>query len=176
MPTQQPGELTPKQKRFALEYTIDHNGTQAAIRAGYSANGADVQAVRLLANASVQAAIQRDSEKTARKLEITRERIVAEYAKLAFSDMRKFAKWDASGVELMDSESLEDGDAACVAELGQTVTEHGGSIRFKLHDKKGALDSLAKLLGFDAEPDGEDDPLSKLLAQANSEAKRATAQ
>jgi len=31
-----PGELTPKQSRFIDEYMIDLNGTQAAIRAGYS--------------------------------------------------------------------------------------------------------------------------------------------
>ena len=30
------GKLTPKQKRFADEYLIDLNATQAAIRAGYS--------------------------------------------------------------------------------------------------------------------------------------------
>lgn len=29
-------ELTPKQRRFALEYLVDLNATQAAIRAGYS--------------------------------------------------------------------------------------------------------------------------------------------
>ncbi len=50
--------LTPKQARFIDEYLIDLNGTQAAIRAGYSKRGADVQAVRLLGYASVMQAIQ----------------------------------------------------------------------------------------------------------------------
>ena len=43
-------ELTNKQKAFCREYVIDHNGTQAAIRAGYSKNGAEVSAVRVLRN------------------------------------------------------------------------------------------------------------------------------
>lgn len=33
-------ELTPKQKQFCIEYLKDFNGTQAAIRAGYSKNTA----------------------------------------------------------------------------------------------------------------------------------------
>ena len=35
------------------EWLKDHNATQAAIRAGYSKNGATVQGARLLANAKV---------------------------------------------------------------------------------------------------------------------------
>ncbi len=50
--------LTPKQKRFAEEYAIDCNGTQAAIRAGYSPKTATKQACRLLVNAGVSEAIQ----------------------------------------------------------------------------------------------------------------------
>ena len=34
--------LTPRQSRFVDEYLVDANGTQAAIRAGYSATGARV--------------------------------------------------------------------------------------------------------------------------------------
>lgn len=50
--------LTPKQQRFVHEYLIDLNGTQAAIRAGYSAKTANEQASRLLTNVSVRAAIE----------------------------------------------------------------------------------------------------------------------
>lgn len=49
--------LTPKQQRFVDEYLVDLNGTQAAIRAGYSGKTANEQAARLLAKASVKAAI-----------------------------------------------------------------------------------------------------------------------
>lgn len=40
--------LNDRQARFAHEYVVDLNGTQAAIRAGYSKRGADVTACRLL--------------------------------------------------------------------------------------------------------------------------------
>ena len=46
--------ITPKQQRFCEEYVIDLNGTQAAIRAGYSPAAAKEQAHRLLTKAHVQ--------------------------------------------------------------------------------------------------------------------------
>lgn len=47
-------EMTAKQKRFADEYLIDTNATQAAIRAGYSQKTAYSQGERLLKNVEVQ--------------------------------------------------------------------------------------------------------------------------
>lgn len=41
---QQGQAMTPKQAAFVSEYMIDHNGTQAAIRAGYSKRTARQQA------------------------------------------------------------------------------------------------------------------------------------
>jgi phage terminase small subunit len=49
--------MTPRQNRFCEEYPIDLNGTQAAIRAGYSKRGADVVAVRLLAKPEIAARV-----------------------------------------------------------------------------------------------------------------------
>lgn len=46
-----------KQELFAEEYIVDLNGTQAAIRAGYSQKTASVQSARLLGKANVQAKI-----------------------------------------------------------------------------------------------------------------------
>lgn len=46
--------LNARQKRFADEYLVDLNATQAAIRAGYSEKTANEQGARLLANVSVQ--------------------------------------------------------------------------------------------------------------------------
>lgn len=45
--------LTDKQERFCLEYLVDLNATQAAIRAGYAESGASVEGTRLLGNAKV---------------------------------------------------------------------------------------------------------------------------
>lgn len=46
--------LTDKKEAFCREYLIDLNGTQAAIRAGYSEKTAQEQASRLLSNVMVQ--------------------------------------------------------------------------------------------------------------------------
>lgn len=56
--------LTAKQIRFVEEYVLDLNATQAAIRAGYSVNGADTTGPRLLGDPRVVAAI--DARKVAR--------------------------------------------------------------------------------------------------------------
>ncbi|CAN0439980.1 unnamed protein product, partial [Laminaria digitata] len=57
--------LTPKEASFVEEWPVDLNGTQAAIRAGYSPNGASVQASRLLAKPKIQAAIKKRLEEKA---------------------------------------------------------------------------------------------------------------
>ena len=51
--------LTPKQRRFVAEYLKDHNGTQAAIRAGYSEHSAGTMAQQLLAKTHIREATER---------------------------------------------------------------------------------------------------------------------
>ena len=55
--------MTPQQKKFCDEYLIDCNGTQAAIRAGYSPKTANEQAARLLANVSIRSYIDEQLER-----------------------------------------------------------------------------------------------------------------
>ncbi len=55
--------LSKKQKKFADEYLIDCNATQAAIRAGYSEKTANEQGARLLANVSIKNYITEQLEK-----------------------------------------------------------------------------------------------------------------
>lgn len=141
-------KITEKQKRFANEYLIDLNGTQAAIRAGYAKKNADVQAVRLLGNVRIKEYLQVKQDKLKEKTEVTQEMIINELKKIGFSDMRNFSAWGSSGVRLEASSELSDGDAACVAEVSETTTKDGGSIKFKLHDKVKSLELLGKTLGI----------------------------
>lgn len=62
--------LTDQQRMFCREYAIDLNGTQAAIRAGYSPKTANEQAARLLAKASVQEMVARVIEKRSIRVEV----------------------------------------------------------------------------------------------------------
>jgi phage terminase small subunit len=50
--------MTPKQARFAEEYLMDLNATQAALRAGYSPASAKTLGCKLLKNPKVAAAIE----------------------------------------------------------------------------------------------------------------------
>lgn len=56
-------KLSAKQKRFADEYLIDTNATQAAIRAGYSKRTAYSQGQRLLKHVEIKGYIDEQLEK-----------------------------------------------------------------------------------------------------------------
>ncbi|MEK8206760.1 terminase small subunit [Paenibacillus sp. FSL L8-0696] len=75
-----------KQKLFVKEYLVDLNATQAAIRAGYSAKTANEQGARLLANVSIQEAIQAAMDKRAAKVDVTAEMVLRHWYELATAD------------------------------------------------------------------------------------------
>ncbi|WP_116654411.1 terminase small subunit [Pelagibacterium sediminicola] len=148
--------LTPKQQRFVDEYLIDLNATQAAIRAGYSAKTAEQQASRLLRNVKVRAAVETGQAKAAQKLEVTKERIVEELAKIGFSNMQDYMRAGPDGDPYLDFSELTRDQAAALGEVTVEDFKDGRGenardvrrVKFKLHDKKGALVDLAKMLGF----------------------------
>jgi phage terminase small subunit len=165
--------LTPKQAAFVREYQVDMNATQAAIRAGYSEATAYAQGSRLLKHVEVQHALAQVTETAVQTVDahlggavLTAERVLTEYARIAFADMRRFATVKGGSVRLTDSDQWTDDDAAAVSELGETVTENGGSIRFKLHSKVSALDALAKHLGLLGEERSSGDMAQRLAALA----------
>lgn len=70
------GRLNPKQERFVEEYMVDLNATKAAARAGYSERTANEQGARLLANVSVQKAIQAAKASRAQKVAVSAEDVL----------------------------------------------------------------------------------------------------
>ncbi len=141
-------ELPKKQQRFVQQYLLDPNGKQAAIRAKYSERSAEVQASQLLRNPKVFAVVEAGQKRLAELVKVQQYEIVREFRNLGFSDMRDFSKWGPDGVRLKDSKELTREQAACVAEVHQTITEAGGTLKFKLHNKIDALNALAKHLGM----------------------------
>ena len=77
--------LTARRQRFVEEYLLDLNGSQAAIRAGYSEQTATMQASRLLTNANIARAIAATQAKVAQRLDCDVERVMAELASIAFN-------------------------------------------------------------------------------------------
>ncbi len=140
--------LTAKRARFVEEYLVDLNAAAAARRAGYTTKRSEVIGYYLLTNADIQSAISTAQKARSARTGVTQDRVVQELARIAFADPRRVMTWGPDGVTLHDSRELTDAEAALVAEVSQTVTEAGGSIKLKLNDKLAALDKLARHVGL----------------------------
>lgn len=126
------GDLTPKQAAFVREYLLDGNGTQAAIRAGYSAKTAQEQSSRLLSNVMVAKMVRAAQEKVAEKTE-TEAEWVRRRLKEEADDFSEFASHSArikalelvgriNGVFEKDNTQVVDGLAKLLGNLGGSVT------------------------------------------------------
>ena len=150
-------KLTEKQKRFIDEYLIDLNATRAYKSAYPSCKKeetANVNASRLLRNAKVVEYKDKRMKDREQRTEITQDRVLKEYAKLAFFDPRKLFNSDGSPKDITD---LDDETAAALAGLdvmevyegvGENREFTGYCKKYKLADKKGTLDSIARHLGM----------------------------
>ncbi|MFP3379711.1 terminase small subunit [Bacillus sp. SIMBA_069] len=167
-------ELTEKERLFCLYYVKYFNGTQAALKAGYSKDGAHVQASRLLRRERVSSYIKELKGELIENVFVEAMDVLKEYIKIAFADITNYVTFGQREVEL---EPLE---KTSVDEEGKEVTEFitetrmmnfvdlaesdmvDGSIitevkqgrdgiSIKLADKMKALDKLS--LYFDLFPD-----------------------
>ena len=143
-------KLTPKQARFVEEYLIDLNATQAAIRAGYSEQTARVIGHENLTKPDIQKAITERRQEMQQRTAITADRVLAEYAKIAFFDPRKLFTADGAikPVQYWDDDVAAVIGGLDVVEIGDDGEMIGRVKKLKLIDKKGALDSIGKHLGM----------------------------
>lgn len=88
-----PQGLTPQQETFCQEYMTDLNGTQAAIRAGYSERTANEQAGRLLSKVSVRSRIDELRKERASRTDITADRVLREAWNIATADPRELVEY-----------------------------------------------------------------------------------
>lgn len=91
--------MTPKQKRFADEYLIDLNGTQAAIRAGYSPRTAQQQSYELLLKPFIADYLKERSQSIADKLGIDASYVLGSVKKVAERSLQAEAVLDREGNE-----------------------------------------------------------------------------
>ena len=115
-------KLTPRQQRFIDEYMVDLNATQAAIRAGYSAKTARSQGQRLLTNVDVSAVIRERQEILQSATGLTVERIVQEYARIAFLDPVNLFTDDGSLIPLAE---IDEDTRRAVASLDVSMVGGG---------------------------------------------------
>ena len=90
-----------------------------------------------------QARLDEITERAAR-LGITSDRVLEEYARIAFANLGHIVEWDDKGVMKV----REPDELGAVAELVQSAGS-GKPYRIKLYDKKAALDAIARYLGME---------------------------
>lgn len=153
-PTEEVKPLSHKERRFVAEYLIDCNGTQAAIRTGYSAKSATSQASDLLRKPNIRAAI----EHALAQHDVAAGRIIAELAAVAFGNMGDFINvgGDTAADVIKSLRGLPRAHAAAIQELTvETYVEGGGEdaktvkrVKLKLTPKLPALVKLGERLGM----------------------------
>jgi phage terminase small subunit len=150
--------LTEANKAFCREYIFDWNGSRA-YKIAYpdtTDESARVNASRLLTNDNIKGyieLIQKDLEKIA---EVSRLKVIREHMKLAFSSI---AHLHNTWIERKEFDQLTEEQKSCIAEISTQLKVQRGLdgelveneyIKIKLYDKQKALDSISKMLGYDA--------------------------
>lgn len=165
-------ELTDKQRLFVLEYLRDFNATRAAMAVGYSKKTAYSIGWELLRKPEIQAEIQRQKELMTVELGLGVKRVIAEYMKIAFTDItdlldfgqKEELLYDEEGDPLIDPEtgeqmtysrnfvSFKNSDEVDGTVVGE-VKQGKDGVSIKLYDKMRALEKLEKYVGYMTEED-----------------------
>ena len=148
--------MTAKQERFCVEYMVDLNATQAAVRAGYSEKGAKVRGCKLLTNVNLTKRIATLRKEQETRTLVEADDVIKELALLGFANMRDYIQITDEGEPFVDLSELTREQASAISEVVVEDFKDGRGIdardvrkvRFKLHDKRGPLTDLAKHLGL----------------------------
>jgi len=154
-------KLTPRNRKFIDNYINSGVQTRAYIEAGYSENGAEQSASKLLTNPFIIVQIEKRRLEIAEANNITAAKIINEQAKIAFltsDDVFTFSKVKIKtkdsplgiyqGVVILRPHS-ELSEAALASISSIKETQNG--IEIKLYDKQKSLDALAKYVGLNNE-------------------------
>jgi phage terminase small subunit len=147
-----PTKMTPQQQRFVEEYMLDLNGTQAAIRAGYTQRNASVIATQLLSKPLVHDAVQVAEAEYLRRAGVRALAVLQELTRLGFSDITHYAIDDNGDVAL--AENAPPHAMRAVSSIKKKIrkvsTEDGEHVTYeteiKLWNKNDALDKLGQHL------------------------------
>lgn len=146
--------ITEQHHKFVREYLICLNATQAAINAGYTARSAHAQGYRLLKKAEIQRLISEAQQRTADRLELSRDDVIRQYQRIGFSDPRKLFNRDGTIKSITE---LDDDTAAAVQGYEIEYRQLDGPdappvpvLKIKWADRRAALDSIMKAQGWNA--------------------------
>ncbi len=147
-------ELTPDQEAFCQAYVETSNASEAYRRAfprsqGWKPTAVWPEASRLLNSPKVSARIEELLSDARKRHDVTMDKLTAELMPIALANAGEFFEWGPDGVTVKPSDELTREQRGIVSEVSQTVTEKGGTIRVKLHDKLSAIEKLARLHGIE---------------------------
>ena len=141
-----------RQIRFCQEYIIDLNGTQAAIRAGYSETSAESTASEILSYPKVQKYVQELLDDRANRTRATADKTISElYHLISFDAAEVF---DEKG-RLKDIHSIPKNIRKSIASIeieeefegrGSDKVQSGWIKKIRFWDKTKAIEMLAKHL------------------------------
>lgn len=137
--------MTKKQKRFAEEYLIDLNATQAAIRAGYSPDTAKEIGCENLTKPNIRACIDREMAERSKRTGVNADRVVQELAKIAFVNAVDVIDTETATVK---EDALPEDTAAIQSVKVKTFGDDGLEREIKMADKLKALELLGKHMGM----------------------------
>ena len=153
--------------RFADKYFETLNAKDSAIYAGFSEDTAKQIGYNLLQRDDIQEYLNKLREEYQKKSGINKQRILDEYAKIAFSDIRELYSEDN---QLLDVKKIDDNVAGSVSsvEVDEMTNKYGEIIGYtkkvKLHNKLAALDSLGKVLGIFEKDNDQRKPTLNILS------------
>jgi phage terminase small subunit len=162
-------------EKFVEEYMLDQNGTQAAIRAGYSPHTAHASACRLLKRDDVKSAIAARQEKVLAPIrdryEVNAETLMRQFALLGFSNMADYVRIDHEGQPVIDlSDADRDQFAAITSIKSKRTTRTIGdtdveevTTELRLASKREALADLARIHGLFKEEGGVQVPVRFII-------------
>lgn len=124
-------ELNARQQAFVEQYVVDHNATQAAIRAGYAESGAHTTGYRLLKNEDVQAAVAERESNLADEIGITKQWLLTKLQEIVNESMKPTPKTFHGGVVQVEDENGQrhtvfEIDAASANRAIETLMKHRG--------------------------------------------------
>ena len=143
-------KLTKKQECFCLEYIIDLNGTQAAIRAGYSQKTAGSIAEENLKKPEIKKEVQKHLDARRVRTEVKADDVIEEIKKMAFSNMLDYMTISEDGGAFIDLSKLTRDQAAAIVQLevesywDKDLKRQVKKIKFKLADKYKGQELLGK--------------------------------
>lgn len=150
--------LLPRQRKFAQEYGIFGNATEAALCAGYSPNTAAVQGHELLKNPKIQKIIQAQRENAAKSVGVRAEDVLRELSTRAFLDPIELFENDGTLLPLANMSekarrSIVSMDVVETFEMVDGERQFTGYIKkVRLMSKEAVLTLLGKNMGMFNEP------------------------